>query len=211
MPHILPHSFISASLGENRHPSTHSFVGGFWRGRFAMRFSVAPDRGGQTSARNAHWIHVPGSQGMYSPRWSPNGQYIPAISADSKRLLLFDFQTQKWTEVAKGGLSFPDWSKDGHYLQANDSSGTGAIIRIRLSDHKTERVVDLKNSPRGPLRVLVCGRLRRFADHAPQRRHAGRLLPRLGGAVIVSLRCGAQLEPRGVAYIHGPNYEPSRS
>ena len=93
---------------------------------------------------------VPGSQGMYSPRWSPNGRYIPAISADSKRLLLFDFQTQKWTEVAKGTIGFPGWSKDGQLLQVADGRGIGTILRIRLSDHRTERVVDLKNvSPGG--------------------------------------------------------------
>jgi serine/threonine protein kinase/Tol biopolymer transport system component len=88
---------------------------------------------------------LPGSQGMYSPRWSPDGRYILALSADSKRLLLFDFQTQQWTELAQGSMGWPEWSKDGQYLQAYDGSGTGAIIRIRLSDHKTERVVDLKN------------------------------------------------------------------
>ena len=58
---------------------------------------------------------------------------------------MFDFQTQKWTELAKGSMGWLEWSKDGQYLQANDSSGTGTVIRIRLSDHKTERVVDLKN------------------------------------------------------------------
>ncbi len=88
---------------------------------------------------------LPGSQGMYSPRWSPDGRYIPALSVDSKRLLLFDFQTQQWTELAQGSLGWLEWSKDGQYLQAGDGSGTGAIIRIRLSDHKTERVVDLKD------------------------------------------------------------------
>jgi serine/threonine protein kinase/Tol biopolymer transport system component len=88
---------------------------------------------------------LPGSQGMYSPRWSPDGRYIPALSIDSKRLLLFDFQTQQWTELAQGSMGWMEWSKDGRYLQANDASGTGVIIRIRLSDHKTERVVDLKN------------------------------------------------------------------
>ena len=88
---------------------------------------------------------LPGSRGMFSPRWSPDGRYIPALSADSKRLLLFDFQTQKWTELAQGSMGWLEWSKDGRYLQARDESGTGAIIRIRLSDHKTERVVDLKN------------------------------------------------------------------
>ena len=82
---------------------------------------------------------------MYSPRWSPDGRYIPALSPDAKRLLLFDFQTQKWTELAKGSMGWLEWSKDGQYLQAHDGSGTGAVIRIRLSDHKTERIVDLKN------------------------------------------------------------------
>jgi Tol biopolymer transport system component len=88
---------------------------------------------------------LPGSQGMYSPRWSPDGRYIPALSVDSKRLLLFDFQTQQWKELAQGSMGWLEWSKDGQYLQAADGSGTGAVIRIRLSDHKTERVVDLKN------------------------------------------------------------------
>ena len=93
-----------------------------------------------------HQISIlPGSQGMFSPRWSPDGRYIPALSADSKRLLLFDFQTQKWTELATGSMGWLEWSKDGQSLQANDSSGMGTVIRVRLSDHKTERVVDLKN------------------------------------------------------------------
>ena len=88
---------------------------------------------------------LPGSQGMSSPRWSPDGRYIPALSIDSKKLLLFDLQTRQWTELAQGSMGWLEWSKDGQYLQADDGSGTGAVIRIRLSDHKTERVVDLKN------------------------------------------------------------------
>ena len=40
--------------------------------------------------------NLPDSQGVYSPRWSPDGRYISAFSADSRRLLLFDFKTQKW-------------------------------------------------------------------------------------------------------------------
>ena len=60
-------------------------------------------------------------------------------------LVVFDLQTQKWTELARGSMGWLEWSKDGQYLQAHDSSGTGSIIRIRLSDHKTERVADLKN------------------------------------------------------------------
>ena len=88
---------------------------------------------------------LPGSRGFFQPSWSPDGRYISAVSSDSKTLGLFDFQTQKWTEVAKGTLGWPNWTKDGQYLQILDSSGTGAVLRIRLSDRNVERVVDLKN------------------------------------------------------------------
>jgi eukaryotic-like serine/threonine-protein kinase len=88
---------------------------------------------------------LPGSQGFYSPRWSPDGRHISAFSADSKTLLLFDFQTQKWTQLASGSLSWLNWSHDGQYVYVLDFRGKNAVVRIRLSDHKTEQVVDLKN------------------------------------------------------------------
>jgi serine/threonine protein kinase/Tol biopolymer transport system component len=88
---------------------------------------------------------LPNSQGLFSPRWSPDGRYISAFSADSMRLLLFDFQTQKWTELANGSLSWLNWSHDGQYVYVLDYRGKDALVRIRISDHKTEQVVDLKN------------------------------------------------------------------
>jgi eukaryotic-like serine/threonine-protein kinase len=92
-----------------------------------------------------HVSDLPDSQGLYSPRWSPDGRYISAFSADSKRLLLFDFQTSKWTELASGSLSWLNWSHDGQYVYVLDYRGKNAVVRIRISDHKTEPVVDLKN------------------------------------------------------------------
>ncbi|HTU43194.1 MAG TPA: protein kinase [Candidatus Aquilonibacter sp.] len=88
---------------------------------------------------------VPGSQGLYSPRWSPDGRYISAFSADSKVLLLFDFQTQKWTQLASGSLSWLNWSHDGKYVYVLDFRGKDAVVRIRVSDHSEERVADLTN------------------------------------------------------------------
>jgi Tol biopolymer transport system component len=88
---------------------------------------------------------LPGSQGLYSPRWSPDGRYISAFSADSMKLLLFDFQTEKWTELANGSLSWLNWSHDGQYVYVLDYRGKNAVVRIRISDHKTEQVADLKD------------------------------------------------------------------
>ena len=88
---------------------------------------------------------LPGSEGFYSPRWSPDGRYVSAFSADSKTLLLFDFQTKKWTELANGSLSWLNWSHDSQYVYVLDFRGKNAVVRIRVSDHKAEQVVDLKN------------------------------------------------------------------
>lgn len=86
---------------------------------------------------------LPGSRGLYSPRWSPDGRYIAAFSSDSKLLLLFDFQTQKWIELAGGSLSWLNWSQDGKYLYMLDFRGKDAVVRVRISDHSEEQVADL--------------------------------------------------------------------
>jgi eukaryotic-like serine/threonine-protein kinase len=88
---------------------------------------------------------VPGSQGLYSPRWSPDGRFLAALSRDQRRLLLFKFETQRWMELANGTLNWPCWSHDSHSLYLLDENQAGSVIRIRLSDRKLKRVVDLSN------------------------------------------------------------------
>ena len=88
---------------------------------------------------------LPASQGLYSPRWSPDGRYISAFSADSRKLLLFDFQTQKWSDLAEGSLAWLNWSHDSQYVYVLDFKDKSAVVRIRVSDHKAEPVADLTN------------------------------------------------------------------
>jgi serine/threonine protein kinase len=85
-----------------------------------------------------------GSQGFYSPRWSPNGRYVAAFSADSKNLVLFDFENRQWTKLASGTLGWINWSHDSQYLYVMDYSGQEAVVRIRIRDHQAEKVADLK-------------------------------------------------------------------
>ena len=88
---------------------------------------------------------LPGSQGLFSPRWSPNGRYVVALTNDFSTLSLFDFETQKWTELFKGNrLGWPNWSKNGQYISFT-SGGPNALRRIRVSDRKVETVADLTN------------------------------------------------------------------
>jgi serine/threonine protein kinase/Tol biopolymer transport system component len=88
---------------------------------------------------------VPGSQGFYSPRWSPDGKYLVALNADETIILLFNLQSQKWTELAKGFFTWPNFSRDSQYLYALTAHGASAVLKIRLTDGKTERVADLKS------------------------------------------------------------------
>jgi serine/threonine protein kinase/Tol biopolymer transport system component len=90
---------------------------------------------------------LPGSDGLFSPRWSPNGRYVVAITLDSLQFMLFDFTTQKWTELAKAKMlvSYPNWSRDGHYLYFHGTLEKGeGYFRIRISDRKLERILNLK-------------------------------------------------------------------
>jgi Tol biopolymer transport system component len=88
---------------------------------------------------------LPRSEGLFSPRWSPDGRYVFAITVDSLGSMLFDFTTQKWTELAKMFVGYPNWSRDGRYVYFDgireDEEG---YYRIRISDRKVERILSLK-------------------------------------------------------------------
>jgi Tol biopolymer transport system component/predicted Ser/Thr protein kinase len=88
---------------------------------------------------------LPGSQGLFSPRWSPDGRYLLAMPINSLSMVLFDFQTEKWSEIMKGSAGFPNWSADGRYVYFLRWPENPAVLRVRASDRKVERVADLKN------------------------------------------------------------------
>jgi Tol biopolymer transport system component len=88
---------------------------------------------------------LPESTGLFSPRWSPDGRYIVAMPIVSQKVVLFDLQTQKWTELASLTGGFQSWSRDGKFVYIrNYSTSDPAFLRIRLSDRRIERMVSLK-------------------------------------------------------------------
>ena len=50
----------------------------------------------------------PGSENLYGPRLSPDGKRLAAVTSDNKKLLIFDSQSQKWTDWVSepGGDNF---------------------------------------------------------------------------------------------------------
>jgi eukaryotic-like serine/threonine-protein kinase len=90
---------------------------------------------------------LPGSRGLFAARWSADGRYIVAMPWDSLSLVLFDFQTGKWRDLAKVRAAFLNWSKDGQYIYFLRWLDNPAVLRIRIADRQVEQVGDLKNFP----------------------------------------------------------------
>jgi len=88
---------------------------------------------------------LPGSAGLFSPRWSPDGRYMAAISVEgSHKLMLYDFQTQKWSEwlANAANVDYPNWSADSRYIYY-DSFPVPKCYRLKLGDHSPEETVSL--------------------------------------------------------------------
>jgi serine/threonine protein kinase len=88
---------------------------------------------------------LPGSDGLYSPRWSPDGRYLAAIPLDSLKLMLFDFTTQKWTELASLFVAYPTWSRDGRYLYFDGIlDNQESYFRLQVNSSKLEPIFSMK-------------------------------------------------------------------
>jgi Tol biopolymer transport system component/predicted Ser/Thr protein kinase len=90
---------------------------------------------------------LPGSEGLFAPRWSPNGRYISTQpEAQWPKLMLFDFTTQKWAELADRDVYYPTWSHDGEYIYFDTPlRDNPAVFRVKVSSHKVEQLVSLKD------------------------------------------------------------------
>lgn len=89
---------------------------------------------------------IPGSSGLFSPRWSPDGRYIVAMSPDGTTLMLFDFTSQKWTTWLKQAesVAYPSWSADSQYLYFDDFvTGAEAIRRLKVGASEPELVFEV--------------------------------------------------------------------
>jgi Tol biopolymer transport system component len=89
---------------------------------------------------------VPGSEGLWTARWSPDGQYIAALTQDSRHLVLFDFRTKRWVKLATRA-NIPDvvWSRHGEaiYFNGEVTAGERDIFRVKIPGGQLERLASL--------------------------------------------------------------------
>jgi serine/threonine protein kinase/Tol biopolymer transport system component len=111
---------------------------------------------------------VPASDGFRNPRVAFGGRYLAAISEDLKKVMLFDFQTRDWREIANAGKSFYylDATRDGKYLYFQDLGEAGQpLYRVRAGDWKLERAMSFKSLLQAG--VLRCRFMGLTSDRSP--------------------------------------------
>jgi Tol biopolymer transport system component len=94
---------------------------------------------------NTHELStIPGSEGLFSPRVSPDGRYIAAISGDLAKLMLYDTRAKKWSKwqtLESGELNYPVWSQDSKYIYFDNLvSGEGAYCRAKVGESRFDHL-----------------------------------------------------------------------
>jgi Tol biopolymer transport system component/DNA-binding winged helix-turn-helix (wHTH) protein len=129
-------------------------------------FGRTPDYMAEASTPKAVYVYdlttkqvstIPGSDGLYSPRWSPDGRYIAALPLDESRLMLFDFKDKKWSTLVVCNGAWPIWSRDGKYVYGITKLDGAEVAnyRLRLSDHQLERIASVKDVQRTNVTDLI--------------------------------------------------------
>jgi Tol biopolymer transport system component len=89
---------------------------------------------------------IPGSDNLVGLASSPDGRYLAATTVLGDKLVLFDFSTQKWADLAKTRIGSLNWSSDGKFVVFdNGFTAEPAVYRVRLADRKVEQIASLKD------------------------------------------------------------------
>lgn len=96
---------------------------------------------------------VAGSDGYFSPRWSPTTNQIVAAYKDGTKIALYDVGTRQWSLLASAeaesidwirGAGYLNWSVDGNYVYFSVTGKQGrSVVRVNVTDHRMEEITKL--------------------------------------------------------------------
>jgi Tol biopolymer transport system component len=106
--------------------------------------------------RNHQLSTLPGSNGLWTPRWSPDGRYIAALALGDEAkgqlalcpaALLYDFRTRRWATLAKApNIRNLAWSRDSRYVYFDTGWPDPGMYRVPIPSKKIERLASLEFS-----------------------------------------------------------------
>ena len=114
--------------------------------------------GKENSARTLHIVNlktgqidqISGSEGLFSPRWSPDGRYIAALTLDQRQVRLYDVASRTWRTLSDDSGADPAWSSDSRYLYIHRSlNPSQPIDRIAIPGGQVQELIKLAGSSEG--------------------------------------------------------------
>jgi DNA-binding winged helix-turn-helix (wHTH) protein len=119
----------------------------------AIAYSIAPaEKASHIEILNLDTMQsepVPGSEGLGSPVWSPDGRHMAALTYEAmSRLMLYNFADGKWRPLPaegniEGDIAWPDWSHDNKFVYAWSEKGN-KIFRVNIKSGKAEDVASVE-------------------------------------------------------------------
>jgi len=109
------------------------------------------------SLENGQMSTLPGSERLFSPRWSKDGRYIAGLTvALPSTLMLFDVAAQKWRPMGVTGGNLV-WANDSKslFLTGYDQDPDVPVYRVWL-DGRIETLVDLRKAVNTPFSGCDC-------------------------------------------------------
>lgn len=94
---------------------------------------------------------VPGSEGLQSPRWSPDGRYLTALrwSMDGPRqILIFDFNSHRWYTIGTARYpTIPEWTRDSRQVYYQDLlEESQPVFQVEVGTMKHHRIAAFKDA-----------------------------------------------------------------
>jgi len=89
-----------------------------------------------------------GSEGILTPRWSPDGKYIAGLAEDQRLLTLYDIESRKWKALLRRQepFGFITWSHDATAIYFDTVlTDQLTIYRLRVRDAKLDPIVSLNS------------------------------------------------------------------
>ena len=96
---------------------------------------------------------IPGSTGLFSPRWSPDGRFLAGMdfARQSTKLSLYDFATGKWLDWVNDpdGIGYPAWAPESgsiYYADIRYRTGVPAYNRVKVGTRQVQHLFSVPNA-----------------------------------------------------------------
>jgi Tol biopolymer transport system component len=90
---------------------------------------------------------LPGSGGLWTVRWSPDGRTLAALTIAEQRLMLYDQATKRWRATEAKDVDNPNWSFNNEFIYYDTEGEDRRLRRVRVADGHVEELVSLHSYP----------------------------------------------------------------